>query len=162
MAPRLPISRTSSVAAPASAGPHGARGDATASSYHHTERRDRRRLTGSERLLRKVLRLNDDGTVPPDNPFAGRAGHKPEIYTFGHRNSLGLAAHPMTGEMWQSEMGPNGGDEINILKPGANYGWPMVSLGRRLPGPLAITDVLKRGDRIAGRLLDAGHLPVRE
>src|SRR5688572_7750357 len=78
----------------------------------------------------KVLRLNDDGSVPQDNPFVGRAGHKPEIYTLGHRNSLGLAAHPVSGEMWQSEMGPNGGDEINILKPGANYGWPLVSLGR--------------------------------
>jgi glucose/arabinose dehydrogenase len=83
----------------------------------------------------KVLRLNDDGTVPPDNPFVGRAGHKPEIYTIGHRNALGLAVHPVTGVMWQSEMGPNGGDEINILKPGANYGWPLVSLGRTYPGP---------------------------
>ena len=83
----------------------------------------------------KVLRLNDDGTVPSDNPFAGRAGHKPEIYTIGHRNALGLAAHPVTGVMWQSEMGPNGGDEINVLKPGANYGWPIVSLGRTYAGP---------------------------
>jgi glucose/arabinose dehydrogenase len=83
----------------------------------------------------KVLRVNDDGTVPQDNPFVGRAGYKPEIYTLGHRNSLGLAAHPVTGAMWQSEMGPNGGDEINILKPGANYGWPIVSLGRSYPGP---------------------------
>lgn len=83
----------------------------------------------------KVLRLNDDGSAPADNPFAGRAGHKPEIFTLGHRNSLGLAAHPRTGEMWQSEMGPNGGDEVNVLKPGANYGWPLVSLGRSYPGP---------------------------
>ena len=93
----------------------------------------------------KVLRLNDDGTVPPDNPFVGRAGHKPEIYTLGHRNSLGLAAHPMTGEMWQSEMGPNGGDEINILKPGANYGWPIVSLGRSYPGPWQSQTFSKEG-----------------
>jgi glucose/arabinose dehydrogenase len=83
----------------------------------------------------KVLRLNDDGTVPADNPFNGRAGHKPEVYTFGHRNSLGLAVNPTTGALWQNEMGPNGGDEINILKPGANYGWPIVSLGRSYPGP---------------------------
>ncbi|HET9568367.1 MAG TPA: PQQ-dependent sugar dehydrogenase [Vicinamibacterales bacterium] len=83
----------------------------------------------------KVLRLNDDGTVPADNPFNGRVGHKPEVYTFGHRNSLGLAVNPTTGELWQNEMGPNGGDEINILKPGANYGWPLVSLGRSYPGP---------------------------
>jgi glucose/arabinose dehydrogenase len=83
----------------------------------------------------KVLRLNDDGTAPADNPFAGRPGHKPEVYTLGHRNSLGLGVHPATGQMWQHEMGPNGGDEINILKPGANYGWPLVSLGRSYPGP---------------------------
>src|SRR6185503_323493 len=83
----------------------------------------------------KILRLNDDGTAPADNPFAGRAGHKPEVYTLGHRNSLGLAVHPATGELWQNEMGPNGGDEINILKPGANYGWPIVSLGRTYTGP---------------------------
>jgi glucose/arabinose dehydrogenase len=82
----------------------------------------------------KVLRLNDDGSVPADNPFAGKAGHKPEVYTLGHRNSLGLAVHPTTGVMWQHEMGPNGGDKINILKPGANYGWPLVSLGRTYTG----------------------------
>jgi len=83
----------------------------------------------------KVLRLNDDGTVPNDNPFAGKPGYRPEIYTLGHRSSLGLAVHPVTGEVWQNENGPNGGDEINILKPGANYGWPIVSLGRTYPGP---------------------------
>ena len=93
----------------------------------------------------KVLRLNDDGTVPPDNPFVGRAGHKPEVYTLGHRNSLGLGAHPVTGQMWQTEMGPNGGDEINILKPGANYGWPLVSLGRSYPGPWQSQTFSKEG-----------------
>jgi len=93
----------------------------------------------------KVLRLNDDGTVPPDNPFVGRAGHKPEVYTFGHRNSLGLGAHPVSGQMWQTEMGPNGGDEINILKPGANYGWPLVSLGRSYPGPWQSQTFSKEG-----------------
>jgi len=84
---------------------------------------------------RKILRLRDDGGVPEDNPFVGRAGHKPEVFTLGHRSTLGLAAHPLTGEIWQSENGPNGGDEINILKPGANYGWPLVSLGRSYLGP---------------------------
>jgi glucose/arabinose dehydrogenase len=83
----------------------------------------------------KVLRLKDDGTIPSDNPFVGRAGAKPEVYTLGHRNSLGLALDPGTGEMWQNENGPNGGDEINILKPGRNYGWPIVSYGRDYPGP---------------------------
>jgi aldose sugar dehydrogenase len=93
----------------------------------------------------KVLRLNDDGTVPSDNPFVGRSGHKPEIYTLGHRNSLGLAVHPVTGEMWQNEMGPNGGGKINILKPGANYGWPIVSLGRSYPGPWQSPTFSKEG-----------------
>lgn len=83
----------------------------------------------------KVLRLRDDGSVPDDNPFVGKSGHRPEVYTLGHRNSLGLAVHPATGEMWQNENGPNGGDEINILRPGRNYGWPVVSLGRTYPGP---------------------------
>jgi glucose/arabinose dehydrogenase len=93
----------------------------------------------------KVLRLNDDGTAPADNPFVGRTGHRPEIYTLGHRNSLGLALHPGTGEMWQHEMGPNGGDEINILRPGANYGWPIVSLGRSYPGPWQSPTFSKEG-----------------
>ena len=83
----------------------------------------------------KVLRLNDDGTVPGDNPFSGKAGYKPEIYTLGHRSTEGLLVHPATGELWESEQGPNGGDEINVLKPGANYGWPLVSTGRSYPGP---------------------------
>jgi glucose/arabinose dehydrogenase len=83
----------------------------------------------------KVLRLTDDGRVPGDNPFVGMPGYKPEIYTLGHRSTLGLAFHPVSGELWQNENGPNGGDEINILKPGANYGWPLVSLGRTYPGP---------------------------
>jgi glucose/arabinose dehydrogenase len=83
----------------------------------------------------KVLRLTDAGKVPRDNPFVGVAGYKPEIFTLGHRTTLGLAVHPMTGEIWQTENGPNGGDELNRLKPGANYGWPLVSLGRTYQGP---------------------------
>jgi glucose/arabinose dehydrogenase len=86
-------------------------------------------------LAGKVLRLRDDGTVPPDNPFAGRPGHRPEIYTMGHRNALGLAVHPVTGDIWECEDGPNGGDEINVLQPGKNYGWPVVSFGRFYLGP---------------------------
>jgi aldose sugar dehydrogenase len=96
-------------------------------------------------LSGKVLRLKDDGTIPSDNPFVGRSGHRPEIYTMGHRNSLGLAVHPGTGEVWQNENGPNGGDEINILKPGANYGWPLVSLGRTYPGPWQSTQFWREG-----------------
>jgi glucose/arabinose dehydrogenase len=86
-------------------------------------------------LIGKVLRLHDDGSVPKDNPFVGKAGYRPEIYTLGHRSCLGLAVHPVTHEVWLSEMGPDGGDEINALKPGRNYGWPLVSLGRTYPGP---------------------------
>jgi aldose sugar dehydrogenase len=84
----------------------------------------------------KVLRLNDDGTVPADNPFVGRAGYKPEIYALGIRNSLGLFVHPQTGELWEHENGPMGGDEINIIKAGRNYGWPVVSYGRAYTGDL--------------------------
>jgi glucose/arabinose dehydrogenase len=83
----------------------------------------------------KVMRLRDDGTVPPDNPFVGRPGYKPEIYTMGHRNTLGLIVHPVTGEVWNNENGPNGGDEINIILPGRNYGWPVASYGRTYEGP---------------------------
>jgi glucose/arabinose dehydrogenase len=83
----------------------------------------------------KVLRLKDDGGVPSDNPFVGRAGYKPEVYSLGHRNSLGLAVHPRSGDVWQNENGPNGGDEINVIRPGRNYGWPLVSYGRTYPGP---------------------------
>jgi glucose/arabinose dehydrogenase len=78
----------------------------------------------------KILRLRDDGTVPNDNPFVGRAGHKPAVYTLGHRNGHGLAVNPETGELWESEQGPSGGDEINVIRRGSNYGWPLVSYGR--------------------------------
>lgn len=84
----------------------------------------------------KVLRLDEDGTAPPDNPFFGQAGYKPEIYALGIRNSLGLFVHPQTGELWENENGPMGGDEVNIIKPGKNYGWPVVSYGRAYSGDL--------------------------
>ena len=83
----------------------------------------------------KILRLTDTGSVPKDNPFVGRADARPEIFTMGHRNTLRMAMHPSTGAIWQVENGPNGGDEANILVPGANYGWPLVSLGRTYAGP---------------------------
>ncbi|MEO8465931.1 MAG: PQQ-dependent sugar dehydrogenase [Gammaproteobacteria bacterium] len=96
-------------------------------------------------LAGKVLRLNDDGSVPKDNPFAGKPDHKPEIYTLGHRSPLALVVHPGTGQLWENENGPNGGDEINVLKPGANYGWPLVSLGRTYPGPWQSKGFSKEG-----------------
>jgi aldose sugar dehydrogenase len=86
-------------------------------------------------LRGKILRLADDGSVPRDNPFVGHGGYRPEIYTLGHRNTLGLIVHPETGALWNHENGPNGGDEINIILPGRNYGWPVVSFGRDYAGP---------------------------
>jgi glucose/arabinose dehydrogenase len=83
----------------------------------------------------EVLRLTDDGGVPPDNPFINDDDVRPEVFTRGHRSTVGLAMHPGTGAIWQNENGPNGGDEINVLKPGADYGWPRVSLGRDYQGP---------------------------
>lgn len=82
----------------------------------------------------KILRLNDDGSAPSDNPFVGREGYQPEIYAFGIRNALGLIVHPETGEIWDTENGPFGGDEINIIRAGKNYGWPTISYGRSYSG----------------------------
>lgn len=77
----------------------------------------------------KIYRLNDDGSIPKDNPFVGQIGAKEAIYTFGNRNPQGMAKHPETGEIWAHEHGPKGGDEINIIKKGANYGWAIVTYG---------------------------------
>jgi glucose/arabinose dehydrogenase len=93
----------------------------------------------------KVLRLRDDGTVPPDNPFVGRAGYEPEIYSLGHRSPQGLAMHPGTGAIWENEHGPLGGDELNILLPGRNYGWPLVTFGMNYDGT-RISDSTWRAD----------------
>jgi glucose/arabinose dehydrogenase len=82
----------------------------------------------------KILRIRDDGSVPPDNPFIGKPGYLPEIYTLGHRNPLGLAFNPITNVLWSTEEGPQGGDELNIIEAGKNYGWPVVSLGRNYDG----------------------------
>lgn len=76
-----------------------------------------------------VIRLNDDGSVPRDNPFLGLPGKRPEIFSYGHRNVQGMALHPDTGAVWAHEHGPRGGDEVNLLKPGANYGWPAITYG---------------------------------
>jgi glucose/arabinose dehydrogenase len=84
--------------------------------------------------LGKVIRIRDDGSIPPDNPFAGRAGAKPEIWSYGHRNPQGLAFHPQTGELWEGEHGPKGGDEVNLVAPGKNYGWPVITYGVEYSG----------------------------
>jgi glucose/arabinose dehydrogenase len=81
-----------------------------------------------------VARIEADGGVPPDNPFVGRANARPEIYSYGNRNGQGAALHPETGALWQHEHGPRGGDEINIIAPGKNYGWPLVSWGKEYSG----------------------------
>lgn len=78
----------------------------------------------------KVVRLTAEGRVPADNPFVGRAGAAPEVFSLGHRNIQGAALHPVTGELWASEHGPQGGDEINVVEAGRNYGWPLVTFGR--------------------------------
>lgn len=83
----------------------------------------------------KILRLKQDGSVPEDNPFISTPGAKPEIWSYGHRNVQGMAVHPQTGEIWAQEHGPRGGDEINLIKKGHNYGWPIVTRGREYWGP---------------------------
>jgi glucose/arabinose dehydrogenase len=83
----------------------------------------------------KVLRLRDDGSVPPDNPFVGRSGVRPEIFSMGHRDQLGLTVHQASGAILSAEHGPNGGDEVNVILPGRNYGWPTYTFGRSYEGP---------------------------
>ncbi len=76
-----------------------------------------------------LIRVNDDGSIPEDNPFVSRAGLRPEIYSYGHRNIQGMVLNPFSGDIWTHEHGPQGGDEINIIKPGSNYGWPTITYG---------------------------------
>ncbi len=83
----------------------------------------------------KILRLHPDGSVPPDNPFFGKVGYRPEIYSMGHRNPTGLAIHPDTGALWEGEQGPQGGDEVKHHSSEARtYGWPVVTYGRDYDG----------------------------
>ena len=91
-----------------------------------------------------VVRLHDDGRVPDDNPFVGQADHRPEIWTYGHRNPQGLVVHPETGDVWVTEHGPQGGDELNRLVAGENYGWPVVGYGVNYGSGLAIHEGTKR------------------
>ena len=77
----------------------------------------------------KIIRIHDDGRVPQDNPFVSRSGAMPEIWTYGHRNMQGLALHTQTGDLWEVEHGPQGGDELNLIQPGKNYGWPVIGFG---------------------------------
>ena len=86
----------------------------------------------------KIVRLHDDGRVPTDNPFSNRAGARPETWSYGHRNVQGLAIHPETGDVWTNEHGPQGGDELNRVEPGKNYGWPVIGFGVNYQTGLAI------------------------
>jgi glucose/arabinose dehydrogenase len=93
----------------------------------------------------KVLRLNDDGTAPADNPFAGKQGYLPEIYSVGHRSPQGLVFNPVTGELWENEHGPLGGDELNIVRAGKNYGWPLVTYGKNYDGSAVSESTAREG-----------------
>ena len=84
--------------------------------------------------LGKIIRITTDGKPAPGNPFEGKDGSRPEIYSYGHRNVQGLALHPVTGELWDSEFGPQAGDEINRIEPGKNYGWPIITYGIEYSG----------------------------
>jgi len=106
--------------------------------------RDQAQNLGSH--LGKVVRIAADGSVPPDNPFVGRAGVKPEIWSYGHRNVQGAALHPETGALWTHEHGPQGGDEVNLTLPGRNYGWPVITFGREYLTGLRIGEGSTRAD----------------
>ena len=93
-------------------------------------RGDRHRAQDPGDHAGSIVRLRDDDGIPPDNPFVGVDGALPEIYTIGNRNVQGLAFDPKTGVLWSHEHGPRGGDELNVLRPGVNYGWPVISSGR--------------------------------
>lgn len=91
----------------------------------------------------KIHRINDDGSIPEDNPFVAEKGAKASIYSYGHRNPQGVAMHPETGEIWDTEHGPRGGDEVNLIQPGVNYGWPVISYGINYNGTI-FTDLTEQ------------------
>lgn len=98
------------------------------------ERGERRRAQDPMVHRGQVVRIRRDGGIPADNPFVGRAGFRPETWSYGHRNPQGAALHPVTGKLWIHEHGARGGDEINIPRPGRNYGWPVIAYGRHYSG----------------------------
>lgn len=122
-----------------------------------------------DKLQGKLVRIRPDGSVPPDNPFTGRDGARPETWSYGHRNMQGAAVHPVTRRLWTSEHGPMGGDEINIPLPGRNYGWPVVthgldyngkpvpgSVGKSAPGMEAPHHVWEKSPGLSGMLFYGG------
>jgi glucose/arabinose dehydrogenase len=94
------------------------------------ERGEQERAQRLDEHLGKIVRLHDDGRIPEDNPFRNRPGARPEIFSLGNRNVQGAALHPVTGELWTHEHGPQGGDELNVIRAGVNYGWPIITYGR--------------------------------
>jgi glucose/arabinose dehydrogenase len=100
-------------------------------------------------LRGKIVRLHDDGRVPADNPFRDRAGVRPEIYSYGNRNVQGAALHPATGFLWAHEHGPQGGDEVNVIRAGQNYGWPVITFGREYGTGFRIGEGTSRADVVA-------------
>jgi glucose/arabinose dehydrogenase len=110
------------------------------------DRGERDRAQRLEDLRGKVLRLHDDGRVPADNPFAGRRGARPEVFTYGNRNVQGAALHPETGVLWAHEHGPQGGDEVNALRAGGNYGWPVITFGKEYGSGVPIGEGTARAD----------------
>ncbi|MCG8433775.1 MAG: PQQ-dependent sugar dehydrogenase [Gammaproteobacteria bacterium] len=98
------------------------------------DRRNRDDVQSLGNHVGKVIRLHDDGRIPDDNPYVSDEDARPEIWTSGHRNPQGMVLHPETGELWLHEHGPQGGDEINIVKPGSNYGWPVITYGEEYGG----------------------------
>ena len=96
----------------------------------------------------KIIRLNDDGSIPTDNPYLNTVDAKPEIWSWGHRNPQGMEQHPETGEIWAHEHGPRGGDELNLILKGQNYGWPTATYGVNYSGT-KITDIVTRPDFVS-------------
>lgn len=94
----------------------------------------REKAQGLDTDFGKIIRIRDDGSIPPDNPFVGKAGARPEIWSYGHRNPQGLVRDPATGAMYGVEHGPMGGDELNLIQPGKNYGWPVITYGKDYNG----------------------------
>jgi aldose sugar dehydrogenase len=106
------------------------------------DRGDRHRAQNTRDHVGSIVRLHDDGRIPTDNPFVGNDQVDDAIWSYGHRNPQGIALHPESGEIWSHEHGPRGGDEINLIRPGLNYGWPEVTYGREYYGPtIGVTEM---------------------
>jgi aldose sugar dehydrogenase len=113
------------------------------------DRNDRQKVQDKRYHIGKLLRIKEDGSIPKDNPFVKEKNAQPEIWSLGHRSPQGLTLHPETKELWEAEMGPRGGDEVNIIEKGKNYGWPEVTRGREYYGPkIGVADKFDRENPI--------------